>query len=117
MVTTAGEFAFSTNGGASWTLSADTFGGTPRALFFGNGIFVAVGDGGIVRTSVNGNNWTTRSTAYSTTNLTGGAFLLGAGGGGATSTLTNLGFEAGDVNWLKGAGWSITNAALAALSL
>lgn len=111
MVTTAGEFAFSTNGGASWTLSADTFGGTPRALFFGNGIFVAVGDGGIVRTSVNGNNWTTRSTAYSTTNLTGGAFLLGAGGGGATSTLTNLGFEAGDVNWLKGAGWSITNAA------
>ncbi len=111
MVTRTGEFAFSTDGGASWALSSDTFGGTPRALFFGNGIFVAVGNGGIVRTSVNGNNWTTRSTAYSTTNLTGGAFLLGAGGGGATSTLTNLDFETGDVNWLKGAGWVITNVA------
>lgn len=32
-------------------------------------------------------------------------------GGSATSTLPNLGFEAGDANWLKGAGWAITNAA------
>jgi hypothetical protein len=31
-------------------------------------------------------------------------------GGGGTSTLSNLGFEVGDVNWLKGAGWEITTA-------
>jgi hypothetical protein len=29
---------------------------------------------------------------------------------GGTSSLTNLGFESGDVNWLKGAGWTITTA-------
>lgn len=34
-----------------------------------------------------------------------------SGGGGGTSTLANLDLESGDANWLKGAGWSITNAA------
>lgn len=31
--------------------------------------------------------------------------------GTGTSTLANLDFESGDVNWLKGAGWAITNVA------
>lgn len=33
-------------------------------------------------------------------------------GGSATSTLPNLNFESGDVNWIKGAGWSITQGGL-----
>ena len=46
-----------------------------------------------------------------TANFTPPGQLVLSGGGPAVSTLANLDFEAGDVNWLKGAGWAITNAA------
>lgn len=52
-----------------------------------------------------------RSALYSGSTITVPTAPFTYSGGPATSTLANLGFESGDADWLKGAGWSITNAA------
>jgi hypothetical protein len=43
--------------GDNWTLVASLVGATPRAMIFGGGRFMIVGDDGLVATSSDGTNW------------------------------------------------------------
>lgn len=51
--------------GVDWTTASQSISGGFRAIAYGAGRFVAVGDGGIVMTSDNGLDWTSRTAAAS----------------------------------------------------
>lgn len=66
----AGGLMLASTSTNTWTVAADTATGIFNAVAYGAGLYVAVGNGGIVYTSPDGITWTSR-TSGTVTNLTG----------------------------------------------
>jgi len=68
-VGSTGSYSVSTGNGATWAARASTgvSGAALRDCEFANGIFVAVGDNGVIGTSPNGTTWTLRTSGTTVT--------------------------------------------------
>jgi hypothetical protein len=102
-----------TNGIAGWGAQTSGFGTTTiRALAYGAGLFVAVGDSGKLFTSPDGVTWTSRTSTFGATNINaitygGGLFVIGGDAGamatspdGITWTSRTSGFGATNIRCL-----------------
>ena len=65
-----GTIARSTNRGASWTIASGSLGAEGNDVSFANGVFVAVGAGRVIKTSTDGDVWTTRTPVAGTLQFT-----------------------------------------------
>jgi hypothetical protein len=78
----------------TWTTRTSTFGATDiNALTFGNGVYVAAGDAGQLRSSTNAITWTTRTSGFGTTIINaltfGNGVYVAAGRSGTLTTSTD----------------------------
>jgi hypothetical protein len=77
---------------ANWTQVKRDPGGTYRAVCYGSGLFVAVGDAGLISTSSDGSSWTNRTsgTSYNLYDVTyGGGLYVAVGYHGIILTSSN----------------------------
>lgn len=96
-----GSIVSSNADGTTWTARTSGVGQALNSVAYGNGLFVAVGDAGVILTSPDGTNWTTRAGANAMTTYnflsvaygngrwiatTSAAVSTNAGGGLYTST-------------------------------
>lgn len=85
-----GEVRTSTNG-TTWTTRTLAVNTGIYGLAYGNGIFVAGGDGGVIQTSTDGITWTSRTSNFGTGRIRkvlygdGGFLAVGQDGGASTS--------------------------------
>jgi hypothetical protein len=92
----SGGSVISTSGdnGVTWVTRTSTFGTSVIfSVRFGNGIFVAGGDAGQIRTSTDGVTWTTRTSNFGTSVINsigyGNGIFVAVGAGGAIRTSTD----------------------------
>lgn len=81
-------------GDGSFTTPASAIAGRVNGLCYGNGLFVAVGDAGVLATSPDGVTWTSRTSGFGASNIQHVAYdavlgFVAVGAGGKISTSTN----------------------------
>ncbi len=75
----AGSVASSNADGTTWTTRSSGVSAALNAVAFGNGLFVAVGNTGVITTSPDGVTWTVRATANQLTTYNFSSVVYGAG--------------------------------------
>jgi hypothetical protein len=95
----------STDSGVTWSVRTSGFGANSiNGIVYGNGIFVAVGQAGLISTSTDGVTWTARTANVSTNSLKSVQYLnsnfiaVGGGGNGGTGGITT---STDGITWTK----------------
>jgi hypothetical protein len=95
----------STDSGVTWTSRTSGFGSSViGAIAYGNGIFVAVGNSGLITTSTDGVTWTARTAGVAANNLYYVAYinnLFVAVGGGANGGTGGITTSTDGITWTK----------------
>ena len=104
-VGSAGVLYSSTDSGVTWTSRTSGFGSTfIGGIAYGNGIFVAVGNSGLITTSTDGVTWTARTAGVAASNLYYVAYinnLFVAVGGGANGGTGGITTSPDGITWTK----------------
>jgi hypothetical protein len=103
IVGSSGVLYSSTDSGSTWTSRTSGFGSvTIRKVFYGNGIFIAIGSSGLLTTSTDTITWTARTSGFGTQTINGIDYVNGyyiATGQDAPNSKAGVSTSTDAINW------------------